>query len=74
MSSDKEVRLDAMKVGFLAGYNQAIIELMEMLGDRNAPHLSEDDLIAFAEASIKGADQESWDKLKTEVIDRLFGP
>jgi len=68
-----QARLDAMKVGFLAGYNQAIIELMEMLGDRNAPHLSEDDLIAFADASIKGADQESWDKLKADVIDRLFG-
>lgn len=71
MSADL-IRLDAMKVGFLAGYNQAIIELMEMLGDRNAPHLSEQDLIDFAEASIEGADQESWDKLKADVIDRLL--
>mgnify|MGYP001263282367 CR=1 FL=1 len=44
------------------------------LGDRNAPHLSEDDLIAFAEASIKGADQESWARHKADVIDRMFVP
>ncbi len=68
---EREAPIGAMKVGFLAGYNQALIELLEIADSSEG--LSSDTLVAFAEASMKGADQESWARLKSEVIDRLFG-